>query len=402
MREAFIVNGIRTPIGRYGGSLSQVRTDDLAAHAIRELMKRNPSVPAGDIEDVIFGCANQAGEDNRNVGRMAALLAGLSPEVPGLTVNRLCGSGLDAVGQAARAIKAGEAEILIAGGVESMSRAPFVMGKATEAFSRTQNELYDSTIGWRFVNPVMKKQYGVDSMPETAENVAEEFKISREAQDKFAYNSQMRAARAQKSGRFGKEITPVIIPQRKGDPIIVARDEHPRETTMEQLAKLGTPFRKVGGTVTAGNASGVNDGAAAVMLASEAAVKRYNLNPIARVLGMTCVGVAPRIMGFGPAPASKKLAKMLGLAISDFDIIELNEAFAAQGLAVTRDLGLPDDAEYVNPNGGAIALGHPLGMSGARIALTAAIELQERKAKRALCTMCIGVGQGIALAMERV
>ncbi len=402
MRQAFIVNGIRTPIGRYGGSLSQVRADDLAAHAIRELMKRNPSVDARMLDDVIFGCANQAGEDNRNVGRMAALLAGLPPEVPGLTVNRLCGSGLDAVGQAARAIKAGEAELMIAGGVESMSRAPFVMGKATEAFSRTQNELYDTTIGWRFVNPLLKKQYGVDSMPETAENVAQEFKISREAQDKFAYNSQMRAAKAQKSGRFAKEIAPVSIPQRKGDPVLVSKDEHPRETTMEQLAKLGTPFRKEGGSVTAGNASGVNDGAAALLIASEEAVKRYNLTPLARVLGMACAGVPPRIMGFGPAPATKKLLGRLGLSIGDIDVIELNEAFAAQGLAVTRDLGLPDDADFVNPNGGAIALGHPLGMSGARIALSAALELHERKAGRAVCTMCIGVGQGIALAMERV
>ncbi len=402
MREAYIVNGIRSPIGRYGGSLSQVRTDDLGAHAIRELMKRNPGVPAEAIEDVIFGNANQAGEDNRNVARMALLLAGLPTSVPGMTVNRLCGSGLEAVGQAARAIKSGEADLLIAGGVESMSRAPFVMGKATEAFSRTQNELYDTTIGWRFVNPALKKQYGVESMPETAENVALDFQISREAQDKFAYNSQMRASKAQKNGRFAKEIAPVTIPQRKGDAVIVSKDEHPRETTMEQLAKLGTPFRKEGGSVTAGNASGVNDGAAALLIASADAVKKYNLTPLARVLGMTSAGVPPRVMGIGPAPASQKLAAMLKLSIQDFDVIELNEAFAAQGLAVLRQLGIPDDAEHVNPNGGAIALGHPLGMSGARIALSAALELHERGAKRALCTMCIGVGQGIALAMERV
>ena len=402
MRQAYIVNGIRTPIGRYGGSLSQVRADDLGAHAIRELMKRNPSVPASAIEDVIFGCANQAGEDNRNVARMAALLSGLPTDIPGVTVNRLCGSGLEAVGQAARAIKAGEAEVMIAGGVESMSRAPFVMGKATEAFSRAQAEVFDTTIGWRFVNPAMKKLYGVDQMTETAENVAEDFQITREAQDKFALNSQMRASKAQKSGRFAKEIAPVSIPQRKGDPVIVSRDEHPRETTLEQLAKLPTPFRKTGGTVTPGNASGVNDGAAALLIASEEAVKKYGLKPIARILATTCAGVPPRIMGIGPAPASKKLSAMLGLTIKDFDVIELNEAFAAQGLAVLRQLGVADDAEHVNPNGGAIALGHPLGMSGARIALTAAIELQERGAKRALCTMCIGVGQGIALAMERV
>ena len=402
MREAYIVNGIRTPIGRYGGSLSQVRADDLGAHAIRELVRMNPSVPVAAIDDVIFGCANQAGEDNRNVGRMALLLAGLPSDIPGLTVNRLCGSGLDAVGQAARAIKAGEAEVIIAGGVESMSRAPFVMGKATEAFSRTQNELYDTTIGWRFVNPLMKKQYGVDSMPETAENVAQDFQISRQAQDKFAFNSQLRASAAQKSGRFAKEIVPVSIPQRKGDPIVVSKDEHPRETTMEQLASLGTPFRKDGGSVTAGNASGVNDGGAALLIASEAAVKKYGLQPIARLTGMLSAGVPPRVMGIGPAPASRKLAERLGLTIRDFDVIELNEAFAAQGLAVLRQLGLPDDAEHVNPNGGAIALGHPLGMSGARLALTAALELRERAVNRALCTMCIGVGQGIALTMERV
>jgi 3-oxoadipyl-CoA thiolase len=402
MRHAYIVDGIRTPIGRYGGSLSQVRADDLAAHAIRELMKRNGGVPAAAIDDVVFGCANQAGDDNRNVARMAGLLAGLSVEIPGVTVNRLCGSGLEAVGQAARAIKAGEADVIVAGGVESMSRAPFVMGKATEAFSRAQAEIFDTTIGWRFVNPLMKKQYGVDSMPETAENVAQDFQISREAQDKFAFNSQMRALRAQKSGRLAKEIAPVSIPQRRGDPAVVSQDEHPRETTMEQLAKLPTPFRRDGGTVTAGNASGVNDGAAALLVVSDDAAERYGLKPLARVLGTASAGVAPRIMGIGPAPASKKLAEKLGLAIKDFDVIELNEAFASQGVAVLRQLGLPDDAEHVNPNGGAIALGHPLGMSGARLALTAMLELHERGVRRALCTMCIGVGQGIALAIEAV
>ncbi len=401
MGQAYIVNGVRTPIGRYGGGLSPVRADDLAAHALRELMKKNPGVPATAIEDVIMGCANQAGEDNRNVARMALLLAGIPDSVPGLTVNRLCGSGLDAVGEASRAIKCGEAELMIAGGVESMSRAPFVMGKATEAFSRTQNEMYDTTLGWRFVNPAMKKQYGVDQMWETAENVAQDFQISRQDQDKFAYTSQMRAAKAQKSGRYAKEIVPVAIPQRKGDPVIVSQDEHLRAATLEGLAKLAA-LRKDGGTVTAGNASGVNDGAAALLIASEAAVKKYNLTPLARVLGMTCAGVPPRIMGIGPAPASQKLAERLGLKMSDFDVIELNEAFASQGIAVLRQLGVPEDAEHVNPNGGAIALGHPLGMSGARIALSAAMELHERGAKKALCTMCIGVGQGIALAMERV
>jgi acetyl-CoA acyltransferase len=401
MAQAYIVNGVRTPIGRYGGSLSQVRTDDLAAHVIRELMKKNAGVPGADIEDVVFGCANQAGEDNRNVARMALLLSGLPETIPGVTVNRLCGSGLDAVGEAARAIKSGEAELIIAGGVESMSRAPFVMGKATEAFSRTQAEIHDTTLGWRFVNPQMKKQYGVDQMWETAENVAKEFQISREAQDKFALASQSRAAAAQKSGRFAKEIVAVTIPQRKGAPLVVSKDEHPRETTLEQLARLN-PMRKDAGSVTPGNASGVNDGAAALLIASEAALQKYNLTPLARVLGMTCAGVPPRIMGIGPAPATKRLCDKLGLKVTDFDVIELNEAFAAQGLAVMRELGLPDDAAHVNPNGGAIALGHPLGMSGARIALSAAIELHERKAGKALCTMCIGVGQGIALAMERV
>jgi acetyl-CoA C-acetyltransferase len=398
MRPAYLVAGVRTPIGRYGGSLSSVRPDDLGAHVIRELMARVSSVPATAIDDVIFGCANQAGEDNRNVARMSALLAGLPTDIPGVTVNRLCGSGLEALSQAARAIRSGEAEVIIAGGVESMSRAPFVMGKATEAFSR-QAEIFDTTIGWRFINPRMKEAYGVDSMPETAENVAEEFSVSRADQDAFAYRSQMRAAAAQKNGRLAKEIAPVSIPQRKGGPIIVDKDEHPRETTLEKLAALPTPFRP-GGTVTAGNASGVNDGAAALLVASDAAVEKYGLKPLAKVVATATAGVPPRIMGIGPAPATRKLMERLGLKISDFDIIELNEAFAAQALAVTRQLGLPDDAEHVNPNGGAIALGHPLGMSGARLALTAAIELQERKVKRALCTMCIGVGQGISLLLE--
>lgn len=398
MRPAYLVAGVRTPIGRYGGSLSSVRPDDLGAHVIRELMARVSSVPARAIDDIIFGCANQAGEDNRNVARMSALLAGLPTDIPGVTVNRLCGSGLEALSQAARAIRTGEAEVIIAGGVESMSRAPFVMGKATEAFSR-QAEIFDTTIGWRFINPRMREAYGVDSMPETAENVAEEFSVSRADQDAFAYRSQMRAAAAQKNGRLAKEIAPVSIPQRKGDPIIVDKDEHPRETTLEKLAALPTPFRP-GGTVTAGNASGVNDGAAALLVASDAAVEKYGLKPLAKVVATATAGVPPRIMGIGPAPATRKLMERLGLKISDFDLIELNEAFAAQALAVTRQLGLPDDAEHVNPNGGAIALGHPLGMSGARLALTAAIELQERKVKRALCTMCIGVGQGISLLLE--
>lgn len=400
MRQAFLVDGIRTPIGRYGGALSSVRPDDLAAHVIRELMARHPAVPAGAIDEVILGCANQAGEDNRNVARMAALLAGLPKEVPGATINRLCGSGLDALAQAARTIRSGEAEIVIAGGVESMSRAPFVMGKAAEAFSR-RAEIFDTTIGWRFVNPLMEKAYGVDSMPETAENVAAEFAIARADQDAFAMRSQARAARAQKSGRLAREIVPVSIPQRKGEPVVVAQDEHPRETSLEALARLPTPFRK-DGTVTAGNASGVNDGAAALLVASGEAVERYGLRPLARVAGAATAGVPPRIMGIGPVPSTRKLMERLGLTISDFDVIELNEAFAAQALAVLRQLGVPDDAAHVNPNGGAIALGHPLGMSGARLALTAALELGERKARRALCTMCIGVGQGISLALEAV
>jgi len=400
MGEAFICEGVRTPIGRYGGALAKVRPDDLGAHAIRELMTRVPDLPADAVDDVIFGCANQAGEDNRNVARMALLLAGLPDTVPGATINRLCGSGLDAVGTAARAIKAGEADVVIAGGVESMTRAPFVMGKADTAFSRSA-EVFDTTIGWRFVNRLMKSQYGIDSMPETAENVAEEFQVSRADQDAFAMRSQERAAAAQKNGRLAKEIVAVSIPQRKGDPIVVDTDEHPRETSLEKLAALKAPFRE-GGSVTAGNASGVNDGAAALIVASAEAVEKYGLTPIARVAGMATAGVPPRIMGIGPAPASEKLLERLGLKVSDIDVIELNEAFAAQGLAVTRRLGLPDDAEHVNPNGGAIALGHPLGMSGARLALTAAVELRERDARRALCTMCIGVGQGIAAVLERV
>ncbi|MCA3640853.1 MAG: 3-oxoadipyl-CoA thiolase [Methylobacterium sp.] len=398
MPEAYLVDGTRTPIGRYAGALASVRADDMAAHVIRALMARFPAEMVAAVDEIILGSANQAGEDNRNVARMAGLLAGLPVEVPGTTVNRLCGSGLDAVGIAARAIKAGEAELIIAGGVESMTRAPLVMGKAQEAFQRSA-EVFDTTIGWRFVNPLMKAQYGIDSMPETAENVAEEFKVSREDQDSFALRSQARASRAQKNGRLAREITPVSIPQKKGEPVIIDHDEHPRETTLEKLAALGTPFRK-GGTVTAGNASGVNDGAAALLIASEAAVKRFGLSPLARVTGLATAGVAPRIMGIGPAPATRKLCARLGIGPEDFDVIELNEAFAAQGLASLRLLGLPDSAEHINPNGGAIALGHPLGMSGARLALTAAIELKDRGGRRACATMCIGVGQGIALALE--
>ena len=401
MAEAYICDYIRTPIGRFGGSLSSVRADDLGAIPLKALMERNAGVDWQAIDDVVYGCANQAGEDNRNVARMALLLAGLPKEVSGTTVNRLCGSGMDAVTIAARAIKAGEADIMIAGGVESMSRAPFVMPKAETAFSRNA-EIYDTTIGWRFVNPLMKKQYGVDSMPETGENVAEDFSISRADQDAFAVRSQEKAVAAQENGRLAKEIVPVTIPQRKADPIVVDKDEHPRAgTTVEKLGKLPTPFRE-GGSVTAGNASGVNDGAAALIIASEAAAKKYGLTPIARVLGGAATGLLPRIMGFGPAPATKKLCARLGIKPSDFDVIELNEAFASQGLATLRDLGIADDAAHVNPNGGAIALGHPLGMSGARISGTAALELRERGARLALATMCIGVGQGIALAMERV
>jgi 3-oxoadipyl-CoA thiolase len=400
MAHAYLVDGVRTPIGRYAGSLAAVRPDDMGAHVIRELLKKHPSMPPEAIDEVIFGCANQAGEDNRNVARMCTLLAGLPTSVPGTTINRLCGSGLDAIGAAARAIKAGEIDLAVAGGTESMTRAPLVMGKAAEAFSRSA-EIHDTTIGWRFVNPILKAQYGIDSMPETAENVAEEFQITREDQDAFALRSQARAAAAQRSGRLAEEIAPVSIPQRRGDPIVVERDEHPRETSLEKLASLPTPFRR-GGSVTAGNASGVNDGAAAVLVASEAAVERYGLRPLARIIGLGTAGVEPRIMGIGPVPATRKLLDRQGLKISDFDLIELNEAFAAQALACLRQLGLPDDPEHVNPNGGAIALGHPLGMSGARLALTAAIEMRHRSAKRALATMCIGVGQGIALALEAV
>ena len=398
--EAFICDYIRTPIGRYGGALSAVRADDLAAVPLKALMQRNTSVDWEAVDDLFFGCANQAGEDNRNVGRMALLLAGLPVSVPGNTINRLCGSGMDALITAARAIKSGEADMIIAGGVESMSRAPFVMPKATSAFSRS-NEVFDTTIGWRFVNKLMKDQYGVDSMPETAENVASDFNISREDQDAFALRSQQRAAAAQASGRLAREIKPVTIPGRKGD-TIVDKDEHLRpETTLEALAGLRTPFRE-NGTVTAGNASGVNDGAAGLIVASEDAARRHGLTPIARILGGATAGVPPRIMGFGPAPATKRLCARLGLTPKDFDVVELNEAFAAQGLATLRDLGIPDDADHVNANGGAIALGHPLGMSGARIAGSAALELQERGGKLALATMCIGVGQGIAIALERV
>jgi len=401
MPEAYLCDYIRTPIGRFGGSLSAVRTDDLAAVPIRALIERNKGLDPAAIDEVLYGCANQAGEDNRNVARMALLLAGLPETVPGGTINRLCGSGMDALITAARAIKAGEAELMIAGGVESMSRAPFVMPKAETAFSR-KAEIYDTTIGWRFINPVMKKQYGVESMPETGENVAEEFGIGRADQDAFAWRSQQRAGRAMTRGRLAQEITPVTIPQRRGDPVTVEADEYPRpDTELAKLAKLPTPFRE-GGTVTAGNASGVNDGAAALIVASEAAAAKHGLTPIARILGGATAGIAPRIMGFGPAPATRKLCEWLGIAVSDFDVIELNEAFASQGLAVMRDLGLADDAEHVNPNGGAIALGHPLGMSGARIAGTAALELRERDAKLALATMCIGAGQGIAIALERV
>jgi len=399
MAEAFICDYVRTPIGRFGGSLSAVRADDLAAVPLKALMARNTGVDWLRVDDVILGCANQAGEDNRNVARMALLLAGLPETVPGATVNRLCGSGMDAVLIAARAIRAGEADFVVAGGVESMSRAPFVMPKADAAFSR-RAEVHDTTIGWRFVNPLMKAQYGIDSMPETAENVAEEFQVSREDQDAFALRSQQRAGKAVESGRLAMEIVPLTIPQRRGEPTIIDADEHPRpDTTMEALAKLPTPFRE-GGTVTAGNASGVNDGAAALIVASEAAAKEHGLVPIARILGGATAGVAPRIMGFGPAPATRRLCERLGLAVGDFDVIELNEAFASQGIAVLRDLCIADDAEHVNPNGGAIALGHPLGMSGARIAGTAALELKQRGARRALATMCIGVGQGIAIALE--
>ncbi len=402
MTEAFLCDAVRTPFGRYGGGLAPVRPDDLAAVPLKALMARNPGVDWAAVDDVILGCANQAGEDNRNVARMAVLLAGLPDAVPGTTVNRLCGSGMDSIGMAARAIKAGEAELMIAGGVESMTRAPFVMGKADSAFSRSA-EIFDTTIGWRFVNPQMKARFGIDSMPETAENVAADHNISRADQDAFALRSQQRAGRAQESGRLAREIVPVAIPRRKGEPLLVTEDEHLRpDTTLEALAKLGTPFRKEGGSVTAGNASGVNDGAAAVIVASEAAVKRHGLTPRARIVGTAVAGVPPSVMGIGPAPATQKLLARLGLTIADIDVIELNEAFAAQGLAVLRMLGLPDDAAHVNPNGGAIALGHPLGASGTRLVATAVMELEDRKAARALCTMCIGVGQGIAMIVERV
>jgi acetyl-CoA acyltransferase len=398
MRKAYICGGKRTPIGRFGGSLSSVRPDDMLASVMRAVVDENPGLDPAAIEDAVMGCANQAGEDNRNVARMATLLAGLPDTITGTTVNRLCGSGLDALGIAARAIKVGDTDVMLAGGVESMSRAPFVMPKAEAAFSRN-NAVYDTTIGWRFVNKRMQKDYGIDSMPETAENVAEQFQVSRQDQDAFAFRSQEKAAKAQESGRFLKETIEVVIPQRKGDPIIVKHDEHPRKTTLEKLAALPAPFRN-GGSVTAGNASGVNDGAACILVASEDAVKKYGLTPIASVEAVATAGVPPRIMGIGPAPATQKLLEKTGLKIGDIDIIELNEAFAAQALATTRQLGLPDDAEHVNPNGGAIALGHPLGMSGARLALTAAIEMKERGAKRAICTMCIGVGQGIAMLIE--
>ncbi len=400
MSEAYICDYIRTPIGRYGGALSSVRADDLGALPIKALIERNPSVDWEAVDEVYYGCANQAGEDNRNVARMIALLAGLPEAVPGTTLNRLCGSGMDAVIAASRAIKTGECDLVIAGGVESMSRAPFVMPKASAPFSRA-NEVFDTTIGWRFVNPEMKKQFGIDSMPETGENVAEDFGVSRADQDSFAARSQAKAAAAQESGRLTKEIIEVKIPQRKGDPIIVSADEHPRAgTSAEELAKLPTPFRE-NGSVTAGNASGVNDGAAALIVASAAAAKKYGLTPLARVLGGATAGVAPRIMGIGPAPAALKLCKRLNLQPSDFDVIELNEAFASQGIAVLRELGLDAGAAHINPNGGAIALGHPLGMSGARITGTAALELSLQGKKRALATMCIGVGQGIAVALER-
>ncbi|WGS42498.1 3-oxoadipyl-CoA thiolase [Burkholderia sp. JSH-S8] len=400
MTDAYICDAIRTPIGRYGGALKDVRADDLGAVPIRALIERNRDVDWAAIDDVIYGCANQAGEDNRNVARMSALLAGLPTDVPGTTLNRLCGSGMDAVGTAARAIKSGEARLMLAGGVESMTRAPFVMGKSATAFAR-QADIFDTTIGWRFVNPLMKQQYGVDSMPETAENVATDYAISRADQDLFAMRSQQKAARAQQDGTLAQEIVPVTIPQKKGDPLVVSRDEHPRETSLEALAKLKGVVRP-DGTVTAGNASGVNDGACALLLANADAADQYGLRRRARVVGMATAGVEPRVMGIGPAPAARKLLAQLGMTIDQFDVIELNEAFASQGLAVLRMLGVADDDPRVNPNGGAIALGHPLGASGARLVTTALYQLERIGGRFALCTMCIGVGQGIALAIERV
>jgi 3-oxoadipyl-CoA thiolase len=402
MTDAFICDFVRTPIGRYAGALKDVRADDLAAHPLRVLRARNPSIDWEAVDDVLLGCANQAGEDNRDVARMAVLLAGLPVSIAGTTINRLCGSGLDAVGMAARAIRAGDAEIMVAGGVESMTRAPFVQGKATEAFARAA-EIYDTTIGWRFINPQLKAEYGVDSMPETAENVAQDFNISREDQDVFAWRSQQRTKAAQDSGFFAREIAPIDVPGKKGITSLISVDEHPRpDTTLEQLAKLRAPFRKDGGSVTAGNASGVNDGAAALIIASEQAIRKYNLTPRARIVSTVATGVPPRIMGFGPAPATNKLLAKTKLTLADIDLIELNEAFASQALAVLRHLGLPDDAEHVNPHGGAISLGHPLGMSGARLAMTCVNALEQRGAKRAIATMCIGVGQGIAALIERV
>ncbi|CAN5408040.1 3-oxoadipyl-CoA thiolase [soil metagenome] len=401
MSDVFVCDAVRTPIGRFGGSLAKVRADDLAAAPIKALMERNPGVDWSAIDEVYFGCANQAGEDNRNVARMALLLAGLPETVPGLTLNRLCASGLDAVGAAARAIRGGEIDFAIAGGVESMTRAPFVQGKASEAFSRAA-EIYDTTIGWRFINPLMKEKYGVDAMPETGENVAQDFQISRADQDAFAITSQQRAGKAIASGYFAEEIIAVMAPGGKAGPIVVDKDEHPRpETTLEGLTKLRPIVRK-DGTVTAGNASGVNDGAAAMILASAAAVKKYGLTPRARILGLASAGVAPRIMGIGPVPATQKLMERLGLKISDFDLIELNEAFASQGIAVLRQLGVKEDADFVNPHGGAIALGHPLGMSGARLAMTAVHGMEKRGGRLALATMCVGVGQGVAMAIEKL
>lgn len=400
MNQAFICDAVRTPFGRFGGTLATMRADDLAALPLKALLERNPGLDPSRIDDVIFGCANQAGEDNRNVARMALLLAGLPESVPGSTINRLCGSSLDAIGVAARAIKSGETQLMIAGGVESMSRAPFVMGKAESAFSRSM-QMEDTTIGWRFINPQMKALYGVHSMPETAENVADEFAISRADQDAFALRSQLRTAAAQEAGRFADELIAVQVPQRKGEPLLFSRDEYPRSTSLEALAKLRGVVR-ADGSVTAGNASGVNDGACALLLASETALAAHDLQPLARVVGVATAGVAPRIMGFGPAPAVRKVLAQTGLTLAQMDVIELNEAFAAQALAVTRDLGLPDDAAHVNPNGGAIALGHPLGASGGRLAMTAAYQLKRTGGRYALCTMCIGVGQGIALIIERV